>query len=301
MQNGQMILHVDPRLPVVWRSPTSVQIGIDPPEVVLHNVTEIQERILSALVAGISRSGIEMLARSHPDERDNLLDAVSGVLIATPPPTPAAHVAVIGFGPLVDSISQILAASGVAVSTAAHAVELPNPNPDLAILVGHFVIAPAVHAHWLRRDAPHMPVVVSDSGVEIGPVVVPGATGCLLCVELHRRDADPAWPAVATQLMDRTSRAETPVLIAEAAAEASRMALHQLGRLGYTVFDQTPTDATSSVHIDHVTGRRDDSLRFRHPECGCQHVGNIATVLPDRGHHPENGLAFDAQPDQFVH
>jgi hypothetical protein len=24
-------------------------------------------------------------------------------------------------------------------------------------------------------------------------------------------------------------------------------------------------------------------------------------VLPDRGHHPENGLAFDAQPDQFVH
>ncbi|MGV8859126.1 hypothetical protein [Rhodoglobus sp.] len=295
-----MILRVDPRLPLVWRSPTSAQIGIDPPAVVLAHVTDAQEKILSALVAGISRSGLGMLSKSHPADCDDLLDALSGVLLATPPQSPSANVAVLGVGSLAESIARVLAASGVNVRVAEHADELVDPDPDLAIMVGHYVIAPSVHSHWLRRDIPHIPVVISDSGAEIGPVVTPGITGCLLCVELHRRDADAAWPAIATQLMGRSSHAETPVLIAEAAAEACRMALHRLGRVGYTVFDQTPADATSSVRIDHSTGRRDESLRFRHPECGCQQIGAVARVVNDRAHRPESDWGHDAQPDLFV-
>ncbi|WP_341952546.1 hypothetical protein [Salinibacterium sp. TMP30] len=295
-----MILRVDPRLPLVWRSPTSAQLGIDPPAVVLPHVTEIQEKILSALVTGISRSGIGMLSRSHPEECDDLLDALSRVLTATPPQPPSAHVAVLGTGSLAESIARILAASGVTVSVEETADELSNPDPDLAIVVGHFVIPPSVHSYWLRRDIPHLPVVISDSAAEIGPVVTPGITGCLLCVELHRRDADPAWPAIATQLMGRTSRAGSPVLIAETAAETSRMALHRLGRVGYTVFDQTPADATSSVRIDHATGRRDESLRFRHPECGCQQVDSIPSVGSGHAHRRESDWGRDAHPDLFV-
>jgi len=295
-----MILRVDPRLPLVWRSPTSAQFGIDPPAIVLTDVTEIQEKILAALVAGISRSGFDMLARSHPAECDDLLDVLSRVLVAAPRRVPNPLIAVVGTGPLTESIARILAASGASVSVANHSDELTNPDLDLAILVGHFAIPPSVHSHWLRRDIPHLSVVISDSAAEIGPVVAPGTTGCLLCVELHRRDADPAWPAVATQLMGRTSHAETPVLIAEAAAEASRMALHSLGRVGYTVYDQTPAEATSSVRIDYATGRRDESLRFRHPECGCQHMGTIASVTSDRASRPENDWERDAQPDLFA-
>lgn len=296
-----MILRVDPRLPLVWRSPTSAQFGIDPPAVVLPHVTETQEKILSALVTGISRSGIGMLARSHPAECDDLLDALSRTLIATRPQAPTANVAVLGRGALVESIARALAASGVSVNVAENADEIANPEPDLAILVGHFVIPPSVHSHWLRRDVPHLPVVISDSAVEVGPVVTPGITGCLLCVDLHRRDADPAWPAIATQLLGRTSSAETPILIAEATAEACRMALHRLGRVGYTVFDQTPADATSSVRIDQATGRRDESLRFRHPECGCRQVSNLANAGSDPAHNPESGWGRDAHPDLFVH
>lgn len=295
-----MILRVDPRLPLVWRSPTSAQFGIDPPAVVLPNVTEGQEKILSALVAGISRSGLGMLARSHPKECDDLLDALSRVLVATAPQAPSAQVAVLGEGSLAESIARVLAASGVNVRVAEHADELAGAYPDLVIIVGHYVIAPSVHSYWLRRDVPHLPVVISDSAAEVGPVVTPGITGCLLCVELHRRDADLAWPAIATQLMGRRSHAESPVLIAEAAAEASRMALHRLGRVGYTVFDQTPADAASSVRIDQATGRRDESLRFRHPECGCQQVGNVASVAPDLPHRPRSDWGHDVQPDLFV-
>jgi len=295
-----MILRVDPRLPLVWRSPTSAQIGIDPPAAVLTDVTEIQEKILAALVAGISRSGLDMLARSHSTECDDLLAVLSRVLVSAPRRVPNPLIAVLGTGPLPESIARILSASGASVSIAAHAGELTNPAPDLAILVGHFAIPPSVHSHWLRRDIPHLSVVISDSAAEIGPVVSPGTTGCLLCVELHRRDADPAWPAIATQLMGRTSHAETPVLIAEAAAEASRMALHSLGRVGYTVYDQTPAEATSSVRIDYATGRRDESLRFSHPECGCQHMGTVASVTSDRARRPENDWGHDAQPDLFA-
>ena len=301
MQNGHMILRVDPRLPLVWRSPTSAQFGIDPPVVVLPDVTEAQEKILSALVAGISRSGLEMLASTHPHECNDLIDSLSPVLVATPPAPPNAHVAVLGSGTLVDSIARILSASPVTVEVAAAPGELDQPDPDLVILAGHFVIPPSVHSHWLRRDIPHLPVVVSDSAAEVGPVVTPGITGCLLCVDMHRRDADPSWPAIATQLMGRTSLAETPTLVAEAAAETSRMALHRLGRVGYSVFDQTPADATSSVRIDHATGRRDESLRFRHPDCGCQHVTNVTSSDPDPERRRGIDWGRDAHPGLFVH
>ncbi|MGJ8721028.1 hypothetical protein [Salinibacterium amurskyense] len=296
-----MILRVDPRLPLVWRSPTSAQFGIDPPVVVLPNVTEAQEKILSALVAGISRSGLEMLASTHPHECNDLIDALSKVLVATPPQPPSAQVAVLGSGALVDSIAEILSVSGVTVEVAATPHGLSQPDPDLAILVGHFVIPPSVHSHWLRRDIPHLPVVISDSAAEVGPVVTPGITGCLLCIDMHRRDADPSWPAIATQLMGRTSLAETPTLVAEAAAETSRMALHRLGRIGYTVFDQTPADATSSVRIDHATGRRDESLRFRHPDCGCQHVSNVTSAESDPERRRGSDWGRDAHPGLFVH
>ena len=49
-----MILKLDPRYPVVWRSPSSVQVGIDPPIVVVEDLTSGQERLLAALGPGVS-------------------------------------------------------------------------------------------------------------------------------------------------------------------------------------------------------------------------------------------------------
>jgi hypothetical protein len=34
----------------------------------------------------------------------------------------------------------------------------------------------------------------------VGPLVLPGLTSCLRCADLHRRDRDPAWTALAVQL-----------------------------------------------------------------------------------------------------
>jgi hypothetical protein len=54
----------------------------------------------------------------------------------------------------------------------------------------------ALHA----ADAPYLAVTLGvDNGV-VGPLVLPGLTSCLRCADLHRRDRDPAWSALAVQL-----------------------------------------------------------------------------------------------------
>ena len=54
----------------------------------------------------------------------------------------------------------------------------------------------ALHA----ADAPYLGVLLGvDHGV-VGPLVLPGLTSCLRCADLHRRDRDPAWSALAVQL-----------------------------------------------------------------------------------------------------
>ncbi len=56
-----MVLKLDPRFPLVWRTPSSLQLGVDPAVVTLHDVSETTERLLAALVAGV---GLLLLALS---------------------------------------------------------------------------------------------------------------------------------------------------------------------------------------------------------------------------------------------
>lgn len=261
-----MILRLDPRLPLVWRSPTSIQLGIDPPVVVLDDVTELDERMLSALAVGVSDSGLAMIAGKRDDDREALLAALGPALSTAPAAPLAATVAVHGTESLVTAIASMLSHSGVDVVLGPDAAALAETSPDLAIVAGTFVLPPDLHALWLRRDVPHVPVVLGDAGAVVGPVVEPGSGPCLLCLELHRRDRDTAWPAIATQLLGRRSRAESSVLVAEAAAAACRLALDRI-RAG--------AGAAASLRIDAATGRRETRAWERHPECGCRGIAHL--------------------------
>ena len=46
----------------------------------------------------------------------------------------------------------------------------------------------------------HLPVTILEGGGVVGPLVVPGATPCLGCVEQHHTDRDPDWPVLLAQL-----------------------------------------------------------------------------------------------------
>jgi bacteriocin biosynthesis cyclodehydratase domain-containing protein len=261
-----MILRLDPRLPLVWRTPTSVQLGVDPVVVVLDDVTDTDERMLAALVVGVSDSGLAMVAGARTAERDSLLAALAPALSDPPMAPVTGTVAVHGSESLVAAIAATLAHSGIDVVTGPDAASLADQRPTLAIVVGHYVLPPEVHGLWLRRDVPHLPVVLGDASVMVGPLIEPGAGPCLLCLELHRRDLDAAWPAIATQLLGRRSRVENPVLVMEGAAAACRTALERLAG---------GTAAATSLRIDAATGRREMRSWQPHPECGCSGIAHL--------------------------
>lgn len=220
-----MVLKVRNGVPLVWRSPSSLQFGVDEPLVVLDDVDEGSERLIGALVGGISSTGFEMMARSAGVEADaaaGLLARLHPVLAGeTVSQAPPARVAVSGDGPLADELRRVLRAHRVLADPDASA-------PDLAVIVAGWVISPEDHGSWLRRDIPHLPVVIGDGGVTVGPLVEPGSGPCLYCVQLIRTDDDPAWPAIATQLWNRPAPELSGVAVVEAAGFVARRVLERL-------------------------------------------------------------------------
>jgi hypothetical protein len=51
-----------------------------------------------------------------------------------------------------------------------------------------------------RHRVPHLALDIRDGVAIVGPLVPPTGAPCLNCVDLHRQDRDPAWPALAAQL-----------------------------------------------------------------------------------------------------
>ena len=121
----------------------------------------------------------------------------------------------------------------------------------------------------LGLDIPHLPIVFSGAGVEIGPFVRPGATPCLSCVAEHRRDADEAWPRLAAQLLGRRAPSVSTALAWEAGLAAS----HMLSEASSHPARQT----APSLQIRAEGGKRTTKTHRPHAACRCRSLGGIAT------------------------
>ena len=254
-----MTIRIDSRWPLVWRDPHTLQVGIDPPRVVLSHVSELEERLISALTVGMTRDGLTVLGRGHDSVIDHLLGRLAPVLQAPTPRRLGATVALAGSGRFVDLSARLFGEAGIRVVVSESSSSLVEAEPDLAVVVCHGVVPPSAHAVWLRRDVPHIPVLFTESAVHLGPGVEPGAGPCLVCIELHRRDGDAAWPTIATQLLTRARRAEPPALVAEAAAALFRRVMERL--------ENGPLDA-QSLRIA-TNGERTRQTWTVHPDCTC--------------------------------
>jgi len=266
-----MTIRIDPRWPLVWRDPHTLQIGIDPPRVVLQRVSILEERLVSALALGVMLDGMDVLAGGNHAVVVDLLERLAPVLQAPVPRSVGTTVAISGTGRFVELSARLLGETGIRVLVSESSAPLVEAAPALAIVVGHSVLAPRLHAVWLRRDIPHLPVLFTESAVHLGPFVEPGIGPCLACIELHRRDADPAWPTIATQLLSRSRRTEPPALATEAAAALCRMVMERL--------ENGPLDALS-LRIS-VSGERSRHPWTVHPECSCGGLdGSLSRALP---------------------
>jgi len=93
-----------------------------------------------------------------------------------------------------------------------------------------------------QRTAARLDVYLRDGVVVVGPLVLPGASPCGECLELHRRDRDNAWPVLAAQLAtgrDSTEACAVTTALAGAAYAVEEVLRHTDGRpvrtLGATV------------------------------------------------------------------
>jgi bacteriocin biosynthesis cyclodehydratase domain-containing protein len=149
-----------------------------------------------------------------------------------------------------------------------HSVTRSGPaRPDSTV-----VLAPAGSVSprdWLGqvRHRPHLPVIIRETTAVIGPLVLPGRTPCLRCVELIRGDRDPVWPVLAAQLLGEPHGID-PCDIVLASAAASIVALHVLAWLDRGERELPPT-VGGVLELSLVDLRLRRRTVGAHPGCGC--------------------------------
>ena len=112
---------------------------------------------------------------------------------------------------------------------------------------------------------PHLLVEVRDTVGTVGPLVVPGSTACLRCLDLARSDLDPGWPAVAAQLQ-ADPWGDGPSDTALAVAVASQAALQVTALLDGRA---TPAAAGGTLELALPDWRWRRRSWVPHPDCGC--------------------------------
>ena len=263
-----MILRLDPRRALVWRDPRTVQIGVDPVVVVVDDVGDGEARLIAALSTGVTRDGLDVLAelaRVSPERVTRLVERLSPAFAPPATETTRPRLAVIGEATgATGRIAGLLASAGFRVVTASRGDDLDARDVAAVVLVSHHVIDPLEHTRWLNRDVLHLPVVFGELAVTVGPLVDPGLTPCLACVEQQRTDADPAWPAIGTQLWRTQAAADTELAATEAALEIVRILAERSPR---------------QVRLDTETGERSERTWGPSPRCGCRGL-ELSAVTP---------------------
>ncbi|MFE7138530.1 ThiF family adenylyltransferase [Streptomyces sp. NPDC057644] len=110
--------------------------------------------------------------------------------------------------------------------------------PGLSLIIvaprdGLAVYAPVADTAgpWIASGTPHLYAGVIEATGVVGPLVLPGGTGCAGCLELHRADRDPQWPRMLAQWRSGRRGAVPACDLGLATAVAGLAAAHALAFL----------------------------------------------------------------------
>jgi len=137
--------------------------------------------------------------------------------------------------------------------------------PDLAILAGRPPME--LRASLMRDGIPHLAVAADEAIGVVGPLVIPGRTACLRCLDLTRAERDPAWPLILAQLEGREpdpQACDAPL----AAAVAAQAAAQVLAFIDRAVAVDAVADGTLELVLPGWQWRR--RTWPRHPGCSCR-------------------------------
>jgi hypothetical protein len=138
---------------------------------------------------------------------------------------------------------------------------LRRGTTSLTIQLAYDQPVPLLAARHASRRQPHLTVALREGAAVIGPLVPATGGPCLQCLDLHRRERDPEWPELTTQMHPDAPEpcAITTLLAATAYATAEAL----------TFLDgATPETLGAAVEIAAPGHARRRSWP-PHPACGC--------------------------------
>lgn len=135
---------------------------------------------------------------------------------------------------------------------------------DAAIVCSSRVLDQGKTATFLGQEIPHLPIVIDEERITVGPMIIPGITPCALCQELYLLDATPDWPNIRQQL-ERFSAVIPPMALAFTAAGIGASMLQEYWR---KLLNGQPLDNNLGWEISSL-GQRSFTLDF-HSACTCQ-------------------------------
>jgi hypothetical protein len=159
--------------------------------------------------------------------------------------------------------SRAIARAAPEVGTADH-----GAIPDLVVLTGTGPHDPELLRGLMLNSIPHLAVRAAEAIGVVGPLVVPGKSACLRCINLLKAAADPAWPRILAQSGEAAPQACDTVLSAATAALASAQALAFIDGAGP---EPAAANGTLELVLPHWQWRR--RTWAAQPACSCGAAG----------------------------
>ena len=155
-----------------------------------------------------------------------------------------------------------------------------KPSKDLkvsfAVTSGHLATRPITYIRWLNRDVPHINITFDLYEAQISPIVIPGSTPCLNCLAESKVDEDPAWPAIASQLIDLPRTRDDSSSLLSSAGLALRSILRHLDEsAGFKVATDEKNEYRDGYRIEYATGNVHRVRYEFHKLCKCSGLDEI--------------------------
>ncbi|MEU5719974.1 ThiF family adenylyltransferase [Streptomyces sp. NPDC020403] len=170
----------------------------------------------------------------------------------------------------------------------------PGGEPALSLVVvaprdGLSVYAPDpdTAAQWVATGTPHLFAGVIEATGVVGPLVLPGGTGCAGCLALNRADLDPQWPRMLAQWRSGRRTWVPACDLGLATAVAGLAAAHALSFLDGDLPASTGTRWEAAMPLLDWRSER----LGPHADCSCGAAGHTEGELTSAGGAAQDTMA----------